>query len=154
MSLQETTAPIHKYRYLIKLLFAKTTMIPAKMPLLLAKAMCVPNSPSGTIRTRNLSKNIPKLWQFWGSGCGLSWQSGRFKYQRPAVRIQSSAKIYKLNIYFLSTVLKIKKKRSGMAHFFKKNFGNSKYEKFVNQTTFWVSNQNDLAIFSERIWSH
>ena len=41
-----------------------------------------------------------------------------------------------------------------MAHFFKKNFGNSKYEKFVNQTTFWVSNQNDLAIFSERIWSH
>ena len=41
-----------------------------------------------------------------------------------------------------------------MAHFFKKNFGNSKYEKFVNQTTFWVSNQNDLAIFLERIWSH
>ena len=41
----------------------------------------------------------------------LSWQSGRFRYKRPAVRIQSSAKNYTFNICSLSTVLKRRTQR-------------------------------------------
>ena len=43
----------------------------------------------------------------------LSWNSGRFQFQRSAVQIQSSTKINCIE------KTKIKKNRSGMAHYFK-----------------------------------
>ena len=60
-----------------------------------------------------INKNGQWLW--------LSWWSGRFQFQRSAVRIQSSAKIY---IEFTVNCIektKINKKRPGMAHLFLKN---------------------------------
>ena len=59
-----------------------------------------------------------------GKWLWLSWQSGRFQYQRSAVRIQSLAKnyLYQTFVYCQLCIekTKIKKKRPGMAHFFKK----------------------------------
>ena len=53
---------------------------------------------------------------FW-----LSWQSGCFQYQRSAVRIQSLVKFIE-HLFTVNHIekAKIKKKRPGMAHFFKK----------------------------------
>ena len=47
----------------------------------------------------------------------LSWQSGRFQYQRSAVQIQSSAKFIE-QLYTVNCIekTKIKIKRPGMAH--------------------------------------
>ena len=52
-----------------------------------------------------INSNPVKQW--------LSWQSGRFRYQKPAVQNQSRAKFYMCGTRLLSTVeqTKIKKKR-------------------------------------------
>ena len=49
----------------------------------------------------------------------LSWYSGRFRYQRSAVRIQSLAKFIE-HLFTVNCIekTKIKKQRPGMAHFF------------------------------------
>ena len=53
-------------------------------------------------------------WWWW-----LSWQSGRFRHQRSAVRIPTSAKFLLNNVYCqLYWKDENKKKRPGVAHFF------------------------------------
>ena len=59
--------------------------------------------------TCSASKGFIKHWYNWGWRLWLSWLSGPFQYQRSAVRIQSAAKSYVMNIYLLSTVLKRRK---------------------------------------------
>ena len=59
--------------------------------------------------TCSASKGFIKHWYNWGWRLWLSWLSGPFQYPRSAVRIQSAAKSYVMNIYLLSTVLKRRK---------------------------------------------
>ena len=55
-----------------------------------------------------------------GQWLWLSWQSGRFRYQRSAVRIQTSAHFYRTFIYcqlYCFEKTKIKEKEAGNGHF-------------------------------------
>ena len=58
-----------------------------------------------------INSNPVKQW--------LSWQSGRFRYQKPAVQKQSRAKFYMCRTRLLLTVekTKIKKKEPGNSPF-------------------------------------
>ena len=63
-----------------------------------------------------------------GKWLWLSWQSGRFQYQRSAVRLQSLEKfILNICLFIISCIekTKINKKRPGMAHFLKNMQGQS-----------------------------
>ena len=76
--------------------------------------------------SHNHCHNILPLWPIklfhLGQCLWLSWQSDCFQFKRSAVRIQSSAKFI-LNL-FVNCIekTKIKKKKPGKAHFFKKSW--------------------------------
>ena len=55
----------------------------------------------------------------FGQWLWLSWQSGCFKHQRSAVRIQSLAKFYMEHLFTVNCIEKtnINKKMPGMVHF-------------------------------------
>ena len=81
--------------------------------------------PSEKANTNFSPKTTTQTFLEFGQWLWLSWQSGRFRYQRSAVRIQTSANFYRTLIYcqlYCIEKTKIKEKEAGNCpSFFKRN---------------------------------